>query len=240
MLMTFNSTQKLVAGALALVLVAGMTSPAYAGIVVEPDDRFENNWCHAQWFADQDRTDVNADAIAGQQPPDRFACDEDSPYELAQIRNSGGCDGPQCEFTLRNFVDDLDTKLIKVMVNYDPRAPQQPGEPNVVCFSEQERPTRGELVIDDATRGQAIWEFICHPNPDYETISFTNVRGLESVIIWTTSFDEPRPVAGELLSLDSSALVVAGLTSSAVWMIPAVAGIAGAGIYLVKLRTNRD
>jgi len=48
------------------------------------------------------------------------------------------------------------------------------------------------------------------------------------------------PVAGELLSLDSSALVIAGLTGSAAWMIPAVAGIAGAGIYLVKLRANRD
>jgi len=47
-------------------------------------------------------------------------------------------------------------------------------------------------------------------------------------------------VAGELLSIDSSALVIGGLASSAVWMIPAVAGIAGAGIYLVKSRTNRD
>lgn len=49
-----------------------------------------------------------------------------------------------------------------------------------------------------------------------------------------------EPVAGELLSLDTSSLVIGGLVSSAVWMIPAVAGIAGAGIYLVKLRTNRD
>ena len=49
-----------------------------------------------------------------------------------------------------------------------------------------------------------------------------------------------KPVAGELLSVDSSALVIAGLTGSAAWMIPAFAGIAGAGIYLVKLRTNRD
>ena len=48
------------------------------------------------------------------------------------------------------------------------------------------------------------------------------------------------PVAGDLLSLDSSALVIGGLTSSAVWMIPAVAGITGAGIYLVKTRANRD
>jgi len=50
----------------------------------------------------------------------------------------------------------------------------------------------------------------------------------------------PQLVAGEILSIDSSALVVAGLTSSAVWMIPTLAGIAGAGVYLVKLRANRD
>ena len=47
-------------------------------------------------------------------------------------------------------------------------------------------------------------------------------------------------VAGELLSIDSSALVIAGLTSMSVWMIPTVLGLAGAGIYLVKFRANRD
>jgi len=51
---------------------------------------------------------------------------------------------------------------------------------------------------------------------------------------------EPKPVAGELISLDSSALVIAGLTGSALWMIPTIAGIASAGIYLIKFRTNRD
>lgn len=49
-----------------------------------------------------------------------------------------------------------------------------------------------------------------------------------------------NPVAGELLSIDSSALVVAGLASSAAWMVPVVAGLAGTGIYLVKNRANRD
>ena len=48
------------------------------------------------------------------------------------------------------------------------------------------------------------------------------------------------PVAGEILSLDSSALVIVGLTSSVVWMIPTIAGLAGAGIYLAKFRANRD
>ncbi len=50
----------------------------------------------------------------------------------------------------------------------------------------------------------------------------------------------PIPVAGELLSLDTSALMIAGLTSMTVWMIPTVLGLAGAGVYLVKFKANRD
>ncbi|MDH3277051.1 MAG: hypothetical protein OEL77_03155 [Nitrosopumilus sp.] len=46
-------------------------------------------------------------------------------------------------------------------------------------------------------------------------------------------------VSGKLLSVDSSTLVIAGF-SSMVWMIPAVVGIAGTGLYLVKIRANRD
>ncbi len=49
-----------------------------------------------------------------------------------------------------------------------------------------------------------------------------------------------HPVAGELLPLDTSALMIAGLSTSAVWMIPTVLGLAGAGVYLVKFRANRD
>jgi len=45
-------------------------------------------------------------------------------------------------------------------------------------------------------------------------------------------------VAGELLPIDSSALMIAGLTSMTVWMIPAVLGLAGAGVYLIKFRKH--
>ena len=48
-----------------------------------------------------------------------------------------------------------------------------------------------------------------------------------------------KAVAGELLSLDTSALVIGGL-SSVLWMVPAVAGLVGAGVYLVKTRANRE
>jgi len=46
----------------------------------------------------------------------------------------------------------------------------------------------------------------------------------------------PQQVAGELLPLDTSALMIAGLTSMTVWMVPAVVGLAGVGVYLVKFR----
>jgi hypothetical protein len=48
-----------------------------------------------------------------------------------------------------------------------------------------------------------------------------------------------QQVAGELLPLDSTALLIGGLSSMSVWMIPAVLSIAGAGVYLVKFRANR-
>jgi len=49
-----------------------------------------------------------------------------------------------------------------------------------------------------------------------------------------------RPVGGELLPIDSTALMVAGLSQSALWMIPTLAGIAGVGFYLVKFRTTKE
>jgi len=45
-------------------------------------------------------------------------------------------------------------------------------------------------------------------------------------------------VAGELLPIMSSALVIAGVSTIAIWMIPAVAGLAGVGVYLVKFRKH--
>lgn len=49
-----------------------------------------------------------------------------------------------------------------------------------------------------------------------------------------------RPVVGSILQVNSFDLVIAGLTTNAIWMVPIVAGIAGTGIYLTQFRQNRD
>lgn len=50
----------------------------------------------------------------------------------------------------------------------------------------------------------------------------------------------PDVVGGELLPIDSTALVLAGLQTSAIWMLPVLAGIAGSafGILYIKYRRN--
>jgi len=47
-------------------------------------------------------------------------------------------------------------------------------------------------------------------------------------------------VGGEFLSIDNTALFLGGIQSSAVWILPTVAGLAGAGYYLVKFRNKED
>jgi hypothetical protein len=47
-------------------------------------------------------------------------------------------------------------------------------------------------------------------------------------------------VGGEFLPIDTTALMLAGIQSSAIWMLPALAGIAGAGAYFVRTRMNKE
>jgi len=73
------------------------------------------------------------------------------------------------------------------------------------------------------------------------TVEF-EVNGLfggMDTVIQEIRINEPPPVAGELLPIMSSALVIAGVSTIAIWMIPTVLGLAGAGVYLVKFRANR-
>jgi len=55
--------------------------------------------------------------------------------------------------------------------------------------------------------------------------------------IWTCAV---QVIGGELLPIDSTALMLAGLQSSAIWMLPVLAGVAGVGAFYIKTRMNKD
>lgn len=47
-------------------------------------------------------------------------------------------------------------------------------------------------------------------------------------------------VGGNLVRIDSTSLFLAGIISSAAWMVPTLAVLAGAGVYLVKFRNQKN
>jgi len=49
-----------------------------------------------------------------------------------------------------------------------------------------------------------------------------------------------HPVAGKLLSVDSTALLLVGFTSISIWMVPTLVGITGAGLYYVRTHNKEN
>jgi hypothetical protein len=81
-----------------------------------------------------------------------------------------------------------------------------------------------------------------HPGDDlnYNT-SIENIEQLPGCFFIVDGDDlEFNLVGGEILQIDNTAFLLAGISQSAAWMIPTLAGLAGAGVYLVKFRTNKE
>jgi len=91
--------------------------------------------------------------------------------------------------------------------------------------------TMGQFEIYELSQnGFALVASHCLPG-DIDTIAIINGENINHC-----TFQNQRIVAGELLPIMSSALVIAGVSTIAIWMIPTVLGLAGAGVYLVKFR----
>jgi len=52
--------------------------------------------------------------------------------------------------------------------------------------------------------------------------------------------DLARKVGGEFLPIDSTALLIAGMSANMGFIVPIAAGIVGAGAYLIRSRLNKD
>ncbi len=212
------------------VSLTSMQAFAGTGPIVEPP--FDKNALHTAWFDDFDNPDLPPSDPLEQFNPEFLL----NPNVIA----TGGCIGEFCAFTLPNYIDGLNTKLVRVEISYTGTGNDVPTVPTLTCFDSEAGETEGFFVDGNEIEFFLQVDLKCHPNPDWEIISFqrTANTGLVNVSIWTASFNEEQ-VAGELLPIMSSALVIAGVSTIAIWMIPTVLGLAGAGVYLVKFRANR-
>jgi len=191
----FNNTQKLLAGSLALVLVAGMTSPAFAGFPCDFTSQSDGEWNSV--FSGIP-TGVDGVCIQHDVTIDGVAISSDIGVNGGSL--SIGCNG---ELTV-----DSDLIIVTLLTNHGSVNTGFLGvEPNGLVENSS------SLIFDDSVN-------------------------LGEIVIISSICD--KQVAGELLPFDSSALMIAGLTSMTVWMVPAVAGLAGVGVYLIKSRANKD
>jgi len=82
------------------------------------------------------------------------------------------------------------------------------------------------------------------PFLDYSVVSFTLVPALQEnpptvcVVVQQVLFENPinplTKIAGEILSIDATALMISGMSTSAVWLLPVVVSAAGIGMVLVR------
>jgi len=284
--MTFNYAQKLLAGSLALVLVAGMTSPAFAqtmqGIA---SDEVSN----PKAFAKSAKLGSPVTSLTA----DQTVRSTDSPHpeagDAGQLPGTAQSVPGTGELTAisGSISDTLDVDMYRLCLtdasSWEALAQQTNLDPMLFLF---DKDGNGFVMNDDNTPPGAYGSRIDETGsnvpatPQEVLLAISSYRNLPTdggtdmanpvdfteiqyALVGTVDGwdnDEPDsigdyniiltgfsqldscnvPVAGELLSLDSSALVIGGLASSAVWMVPAVAGIVGAGIYLVKFRSSRD
>jgi len=72
----------------------------------------------------------------------------------------------------------------------------------------------------------------------FVNVSFTcDISTITFDALWSMG---PQAVGGNLLPVDSTALMLAGLQSSAIWMLPVLAGAAGVGAFYIKSRMNKE
>ena len=99
---------------------------------------------------------------------------------------------------------------------------------------------------DRTITGDTIWFEAIDPVADrldpgelfFVNISFTcAISTIDFDALWSMG---QQTVGGEFLPIDSTALMLAGLQSSAIWMLPVLAGTVGVGAFYIKSRMNKE
>lgn len=267
--MTFDNTQKFLAGTLALIMVTGLVSPAFAG---GPET--------CSFRADLSVGGVGTCEFVPGGSIDTFVISEDITSSNARLFfefNGLNSNDYQVNKTINNLSgSDFQIWSNELLDNDDDaedandKAPGFPwlsglGFPagfshsnNADGLSAAMGPTPDTPTVPRTSDTWVTIDADEQAQRDYLELSSGTLLsgGIENMTfgVRASSSDQlpfllaeaPTPivdtqaVAGNLLSIDSSTLVVAGLTGSAVWIIPTIVSIGGAGIFLVKLRKNRD
>ncbi len=141
-------------------------------------------------------------------------------------------EGFTCHIHVPNFDDPFNTKLLRVNVFWN-------GGTQPEIFKVKPYPTSSpECIFENRVivgTGHFYEDWRCHPNPDNDRI-WMNVGGNTvslQVFVDSISFDR-NAVGGDIIPLDSTMVLAAGVQYTAAWMIPVI--VSGIGIAIVIAR----
>jgi len=191
----------LIVFSLATLFSIGLTStPAYA-THLGPD--FSFNSVHVEWGVPGV---LPGPFVPSTEVAPDFALSTASDFVLFEIEPLMDCipiegvDTVECTFTLPNFIDQLDTKIIFVDITFDSTIGPAPAVDGVevTCFD-----STGESEGDvfeaelDPEGNPNLWfyDIRCEPNPDWETITLLLEPNVSSVEINTESSNSHNPLS---------------------------------------------
>jgi len=225
----------LIVFSMATIFSIGLTSiPVYAQFT-----DFSQCFVHVEW-----EDPINLPVNSAPTKLIDFDANCGFPLSLVEpILNCGTPDptiGAQCTVVIPNFEDDLDRKIIFIDISYDPLELFQFILPTSTTCFEGGIPFPG-VQTDQGIDGPGlfIYDIECIPNPDWEQIDIFLPPSTSLVEIWTESFNDlpdTMPVGGSLIPVDTTALLLAGVQSISMWMIPVVIAGVGIGVFLIKRR----
>jgi len=225
----------LLAGILGLVLVAGLGTPAFAG--VDPFEGEEN----AVW--------VNCFVIIGESGDCSMEVGSsifnitpfDATWSCETLNNMATNNGlvADCVVIVPNYIDPLPLKLIHITTDFAEVVA-------IDCFDDD---GSNGVKIEPGTRDSQvpngegfIEEWRCEPNPDFEDIFIILANNEASTIeIHTVSKDVPPPptppkVGGEIIPIETTSLILAGAQTFS-WMIPVILSGIGIGLFVVSRKS---
>jgi hypothetical protein len=246
----------LLAGTLALVLVAGLGTPVFA-----------------QTNLSAGMDPVNVEGVANPQSvlsPQQVCSDIDYTFTGTGSGTLNGVPFPSSDFTVTVWANTCDVMEIfgpevftvlatAAEVDIDGVGIVQITE-ETGLFANNNNGALGWSFFDGNDLDSDIYDLFNVLPPAYDLttdfgplfdadpIGFFNPVVTDSGLLFITGITDgtfeaelkDMVVGGEFLPIDNTALMLAGLQSSAIWMIPTLAGLAGAGAFYIKSRMNKE
>ena len=213
---------KLLRGTLTFVLVAGIVTPAFAAISGFQQIYDPSNWTFNANGGDGSVDTTNAPAKIMITGNDNNQLSIQTEYTITM----------QCAGTVKfDWTYDGEPVTGFTGPQFDPSGYLLNGVQNQLTDNGGAEVQSGTNVVVPVVAGDVFGWYI---------FSTDGVEG-PGIFTMIENFEGPACiVGGNIIPIDTSALFLAGIQGSTIWMIPTIAGIAGTGFYLIKFRTNKD